>query len=88
MKTTDTKEYQIGLEVPLMIIQAPKGMLACAYLDVETFNLTGEAGAIVSGVSNFDDMHKANIIRVSNAASELGVVVGETGASALEKMGA
>ncbi|MFK7783767.1 MAG: DUF1805 domain-containing protein, partial [Crocinitomicaceae bacterium] len=62
------------------------GMLACAYLNIETFNKTGEACAIVSGVSDFDDMRKATIKEVSVEAAKLGVEVGESGQSALDKM--
>ena len=49
---------------------APGRPLA-AYLDIETFNKTGEACAIVSGVNDFDDMRKALIKEVSLEAQKL-----------------
>jgi uncharacterized protein YunC (DUF1805 family) len=71
---------------PLLIAQASKGILACAYINPATCDKTGEACAIVSGVNTFDDMVKAKVIAVSQKAAELGVVVGDTGEVALEKM--
>ena len=80
------QEYRIDLALPLLIITVPKGILACGYLNIETFNTTGEACAIVSGVSDFDDMRKALVKDVSLEAAKLGVEIGETGESALKKM--
>ncbi len=71
---------------PLLVAQASKGILACAYINPATCDKTGEACAIVSGVNTFDDMVKAKVIAVSQKAAELGVVVGDTGEVALEKM--
>lgn len=71
---------------PLLVAQTSKGILACAYINPTTCDKTGEACAIVSGVSTFDDMVKAKVVAVSQKAAELGVVVGDTGAVALEKM--
>ena len=86
MNTPDLEYFRIDLALPLLIIKAPKGMLACAYLDICTFNKTGEAAAIVSGVNDFDDMRSAIIIGVSKEASALGINVGETGQAALDLM--
>lgn len=80
----DQMRYE--LKRPLLIMKAPKGLLACGYINVETCNKTGEACAIVSGVNDFDDMKKAKIAATSNAAAELGIKVGDTGESALQKM--
>ena len=71
---------------PLLVAQAEKGILACAYINPTTCDKTGEACAIVSGVNTFDDMVKAKVVAVSQKAAELGVAVGDTGATALEKM--
>ena len=73
-----------GLARPLLLIIAPKGFLACGYIDVESCNKTKEACAIVTGVSNQDDMNKASIKKVSESASKLGIKVGMTGAEALK----
>ena len=72
------------LKRPLLIIRGRKGFLACAYIDVTTCDLTGEACAIVTGVSSFEEMLSAKVVKVSRAASDLGVEVGITGARALE----
>lgn len=77
---------QFELARPLLVMKAPKGILGCGYINVETCNKTGEACAIVTGVNSFDDMRKATVVAASNKAVELGVQVGETGQSALDKM--
>ena len=77
--------HRIDLARPLLIIEAERGMLACGYLNVETFNKTGEAAAIVTGVSNYDEMRAASVVAVSDAAGDLGVGIGDLGAAALEK---
>lgn len=74
------------LKRPLLVIKAPKGFLACGYINPETCNKTEEACAVVTGVSNFDDMKKASVVAVSKLAGELGINVGDTGESALLKM--
>ena len=79
--------HRIDLAKPLLIIEQAGGLLACGYLNVETFNKTGEAAAIVTGVGDYDAMRSASIIAVSDAANALGVNVGDTGASALDKFG-
>ncbi|AOJ79177.1 hypothetical protein WK78_02985 [Burkholderia cepacia] len=80
----DTLHYELAR--PLLVMKAPKGILACAYINPETCNKTGEACAIVSGVSSFEDMKKAKVVATSNKAAELGIAVGDTGEAALEKL--
>jgi len=54
---------QFDLARPLLVMKAPKGILGCGYINVETCNKTGEVCAIVTGVNTFDDMRKLpNII--------------------------
>lgn len=77
--------HRIDLAKPLLIIGESSGLLACGYLNVATFNKTGEAAAIVTGVSNYDQMRTASVVAVSDAAQAMGVSVGDTGASALKK---
>ena len=81
---SENLNYQ--LEKPLLIIKEEKGFLACAYINPETCNKTGEACAIVSGVSNYEDMKKANVIAVSHQAESYGIRVGDTGEEALQKL--
>lgn len=77
---------RIELKLPLLTVQGSKGLLACGYVNVSTCDKTGEACAIVSGVSNFDEMLGKPVVAVSKAASELGIVLGMNGEQALELM--
>jgi uncharacterized protein YunC (DUF1805 family) len=52
--------------------------------NIETFNKTGEACAIVTGVKTHDSMLDAEVQAVSHEAAKLGVRVGMTGEEALE----
>jgi len=72
------------LKRPLLVVSGSKGVLACSYLDVATFTKLDEAGAIVSGVSDFDAMLKAKVVAASPEAVRLGVDVGMTGREALK----
>jgi uncharacterized protein YunC (DUF1805 family) len=81
------KEYQ-GIKIPtpktsLLIIQGNHGMLACGYINVETANKIDESTVIVTGVNNFDDMLKAKVFKLSNAAKKLGISEDMTGEQAL-----
>ena len=84
---SDYEKMRFELKRPLMIIKAANGFLACGYVNPETCNKTGEACAIVTGVSSYEDMYDASVVAVSDAAAEIGVEVGESGASALRRMG-
>lgn len=74
-----------NLKRPLLIISGSKGVLACGYLNVQTFDKLDEAGAIVTGVSCFEDMLDAPLVAVSQAATRLGLNEGMTGREALER---
>ena len=75
-----------SLEKPLLVIREKKGFLACAYINPETCDKTGEACAIVSGVNDYEDMMSAKVVSVSIAAKKLGINVGDLGSSALDKL--
>ena len=85
-KLDDANQYRIDLKLPLLILGASKGLLACGYLNVDTFNKTSEAAAIVTGVKNYEDMLAASVVAVSDEASRLGVSLGDSGQDALDKM--
>lgn len=78
------EKHRIDLKLPLLVIRGARGVLACGYLNVETFNKTGEVGAIVSGVRTFDDMLAAKVVACSAAATQAGIQPGITGADVLE----
>lgn len=70
----------------ILAIRAPLGLLGCGYISPETAAKVGDALAIVSGVSSYDDMLQASVKAVSPAAEALGVRPGMTGRDALSKM--
>jgi uncharacterized protein YunC (DUF1805 family) len=78
------EKHCINLKLPLLIIRGSRGLLACGYLNVETFNKTGEAAAIVTGVKDFDDMLTAKVVKVSVVAEQAGIEPGMTGAEVVE----
>ena len=82
------EKHRIDLARPLLLIRAKGGILACGYLNVSTFNKTGEACAIVTGVNEFAEMTTAPVVAASDAAVARGVKVGEPGSVALEKLDA
>ncbi|MCX5808365.1 MAG: DUF1805 domain-containing protein [Proteobacteria bacterium] len=84
MNWNGLEKHRIDLKLPLLIIRGSHGLLACGYLNVETFNKTGEAAAIVTGVKDFDDMLTAKVVKVSNAAEQAGIEPGMTGAEVID----
>lgn len=80
------ERHRVDLKLPLLVIRGSRGVLACGYVNVETFNRTGEAGAIVTGVKDFDDMLAAKVVGVSTAAAQAGITTGMTGAEVVERI--
>ena len=70
----------------ILVIRAAHGLLGCGYISTETAAKVGDALAVVSGVSNYEDMLKASVKAVSPAAEALGVRPGMSGRDALLKM--
>lgn len=79
-------KYRIDLKLPLLIIAGSRGLLACGYLNVETFNKTGEVAAIVTGVKDFEAMLEAKVVKVSAAAAVVGITPGMSGVEVLAKI--
>lgn len=86
MNLESFEKHHIALKSPLLVIKAPKGVMGCGYLNVETFNQTGEAGVIVSGVRTHEDMLRVKVAAVSHAARALGIEPGMSGAEALQRL--
>ncbi|MCH2203356.1 MAG: DUF1805 domain-containing protein [Fuerstiella sp.] len=86
MKIDRLEKYRIELKKPLLIMKASHGLLACGYLNVDTFNKTGEACAVVTGVNDFGEMLSAHVSGVSVAAAAAGVEIGMSGEDALVRM--
>ena len=70
----------------ILVIRAARGLLGCGYISVDTAAKVGDALAVVSGVSGYDDMLRAPVKAVSPAAEALGIRPGMTGRDALLKM--
>ena len=70
----------------ILVIRAAHGLLGCGYISVETAAKVGDALAVVSGVSSYEDMLNAAVKAISPAAEVLGVRPGMTGRDALLKM--
>ena len=79
------EQHHIQLAYPLLLAKATKGVLVCGYFNIATFEATGEAAVLVSGVNNFDEMLDAKVVTFTTAAAKLGVTADDTGRSALEK---
>ena len=59
--------FQLG-NVPLLIIKAKKGYVACGYVSKEASEKFGDVAAFVTGVKTFEDMFRAKI-KPEHAAS-------------------
>jgi uncharacterized protein YunC (DUF1805 family) len=81
-----SEKLKFELKKSVLLIKYRDGVLGCGYFNVETFNKTNEAAAIVTGVSNFEEMLEAKVVGVSKQAAQKGVMVGDSGKVALEKM--
>lgn len=79
------EKHRIDLKRPLLILRGSRGMLACGYINPATCSRTGEACAIVTGVSDFEAMISANVIAVSDLAQKMGIEAGMSGGEALKK---
>lgn len=80
------ERHRVDLRLPLLIIRGSWGLLGCGYLNVATFDKTGEVAAIVTGVKSFDEMLEAKVASVSKAAEQSGIKVGMRGADVLERI--
>jgi uncharacterized protein YunC (DUF1805 family) len=72
--------------VPLIIIKAKKGYVACRYVSKETAEKFGDVAAFVTGVKSFEDMFKAKIRGFTTWADDLGIREGMSVKKALELM--
>ena len=70
----------------LVLAVAPKGFVMCGYLDIHIAEKFQDAACIVRGVKTAEDLLSAAVVSVTPAAARLGVNVGDTGRTALEKM--
>lgn len=72
--------------LPLIVVKAKKGYIACSYIDRETAEKVGDIAAFVSGVRCLDDLKKAKIRQATTWAEDLGIREGMSVKKALEIM--
>ena len=77
--------HEIQLEQTLLLVKGSRGVIACPYLNIETFGRTGEACAIVPA-ADIDGMLDSRVTAVTPKAKELGIDVGTSGREALDKI--
>ncbi|MCX8174619.1 MAG: DUF1805 domain-containing protein [Candidatus Micrarchaeota archaeon] len=88
--TFEGRQY-IGLSfnlgnVPLLIVKAKRGYVACSYISKEAAEKFGDVAAFVSGVKTFEDFFKAKIKSFTTWADDLGIREGMSVKKALELM--
>ena len=71
---------------PLLMIVGEKGFLMCGFLNIDAADRLGEAAAVISGVSSFDEMLEKPVKAATSEAEKLGIKVGMPGREALELM--
>lgn len=77
---------QIG-NLPLIIVRAKNGYVACNYIDKNTADKVGDVAAFVSGVKNMDEFMRAKIRGVTSWAEDsYGIREGMSVKKALELM--
>jgi len=72
--------------LPLIVVRAKKGYIACSYIDRETAEKVGDIAAFVSGVKCLEDLKKAKIRQATTWAEDLGIREGMSVKKALELM--
>lgn len=77
--------HAIQLGQTLLLVKGSRGIVACPYLNVETFSRGGEACAIVSA-PQLADIPGGKVVAVTPKAQELGIEVGMSGREALDKI--
>ena len=88
--TVDTISFDAGcwdmFGVNILRIKGSAGALGCGYINMAAAEKFNHALAVVSGVTDYEDMLEAEVKAVSSAAEALGVKVGMSGREALKKL--
>lgn len=84
-KKYEAIEQKIG-NLPLIVVKAKGGYIACSYIDRETAEKVGDIAAFVAGVKSVEDLKKAKIRSVTSWAEDLGIREGMSVKKALELM--
>ena len=85
------KKYVVVREsignMPLIVVRAKNGYVACSYIDSDTAEKVGDIAAFVAGVKGVVDLEKAKIRKATSWAEDLGIREGMSVKKALELMG-
>lgn len=73
----------IQLDQTLLVVKGSKGVAGCTYLNVDTFERTGEPCVIIPA-ADFDGMLDAKVSAATSQAEALGIEVGMPGREALD----
>lgn len=84
-KTYAVFRHDLG-NLPMIVVKAKHGYVACSYVDKETAEKVGDIAAFVSGVKSIDDLMKAKIRETTTWAEDLGIREGMSVKKALELM--
>ncbi len=80
-------KHEIG-NLPLIVVKAKNGYVACSYIDKDTAEKVGDVAAFVSGVRTLEDLKKAKIRHATTWAEDIGIREGMSVKKALEIMDA
>lgn len=72
--------------VPLLIVKAKKGYVACGYVSKDAAEKFGDVAAFVTGVKGWEDFFKAKIKGFTTWADDVGIREGMSVKKALELM--
>jgi len=72
--------------LPMIVVKAKKGYIACSYINKETAEKVGDVAAFVSGVKNINDFLSAKVKSTTTWAEDLGIREGMSVRKALELM--
>lgn len=72
--------------LPLIVVKAKNGYVACSYIDKDTAEKVGDVAAFVAGVKDTNDFMRAKIRHVTTWAENIGIREGMSVKKALELM--
>lgn len=77
--------FNLG-NMPLLVLKARKGYIACSYVDKTSAEHLGDVAGFVCGVKSFEEMMHAKVRHMTAWAEEMGVREGMSVKKALELM--
>lgn len=81
------KAFQQTLgNLPMIVVKAKRGYIACSYINKETAERVGDIAAFVSGVKCVNDIFSAKVKGTTTWAEDLGIREGMSVKKALELM--